>query len=172
MFSTTSPSANFTLSLHEVGCTFLGVNCSQSWADFWLWERLLNAHPELRSLVELGTGEGGFSRYLYLQAQARGIEFSTFDHVHMDGQEVPGFYKLDIFADPETVYNHFRTSTVLFCDNGDKPREVKVFAPLLQPRDLLVVHDWNREIFPEHIPDVLKPIHEEWWGTTAVFQRA
>jgi hypothetical protein len=157
--------------LHEIGCTFLGVNCSQSWADFLLWERLLNAHPELRSLVELGTGEGGFSRYLYLQAEARGLNFSTFDHVRMDGQRVPGFHKLDIFAHPDEVLARLISPTVLFCDNGDKSQEVNLFAPSLQPGDLVVVHDWNTEIAASDVPETLKPIHEEWWQTTAVFER-
>jgi hypothetical protein len=160
------------VSLHEIGCTFLGVNCSQSWADFLFWERLLNAHPGLRSIVELGTGEGGFSRYLSIQAEARGLAFSTFDHVHMDGQSAPGFQKLDIFAVPEEVVAALVEPTVLFCDNGDKPREVELFAPLLQPKSLVVVHDWNVEITVGDIPDVLRPVHEDLWtDSTAVFGR-
>lgn len=160
------------LSLHDLGCTFLGAHCCQSWADFYVWEQLLNAHPELRSVVELGTGEGGFSRYLYLQCQTRGLRFSTFDHIRMDTHKQPGFYKLDIFANPRKVVTQLLSPGLLFCDNGDKPREVEVSAPLLHPGDLLVVHDWNVEIHRKHIPPVLTPIHQEWWRTTAIFQRA
>lgn len=160
------------LPLHEVGCTFLGANCSQSWADFYLWENLLNAHPELRSIVELGTGEAGFSRYLHLQAESRGLEFATFDRVRMDGHDQPGFHQLDIFADPAKVAGFLRSPAVLFCDNGDKPREVQVFAPFLEPGDLLVVHDYGTEFFPRHIPPMLTRIHQEWWRTTAILQRA
>jgi cephalosporin hydroxylase len=160
------------VSLHEIGCTFLGVNCSQSWADFLFWERLLNARPGLRSIVELGTGEGGFSRYLAIQAKARGLAFSTFDHVHMDGQRADGFQMLDIFALPEKVVARFFEPTVLFCDNGDKPREVELFTPLLSPRSLVVVHDWNVEITSGDIPGELKPVHRDLWtATTAVFAR-
>jgi cephalosporin hydroxylase len=158
--------------VYEIGCTFLGVNCSQSWADFLFWERLFQISPGVRSVVELGTGEGGFSRYLSIQAEARGLAFSTFDHVHMDNHTVPGFQKLDIFSNPDEVSAHFVGPTVLFCDNGDKPREVELFAPLLQPKSLVVVHDWNVEITFGDIPDVLRPVHEDLWtATTAVFAR-
>ena len=117
------------MSQHDVGCTFLGVNCSQSWADFQLWENLLTAHPELRSIVELGTGEAGFSRYLHIQAEARGLEFPTFDRVRMDGHRQPGFPQVDIFAEPDRVARLPPSPTVLFCDNGDKPREVATSPP-------------------------------------------
>lgn len=160
------------MQLHEIGCTFLGRNCSQSWADLYLWEKLLNAHPELQSIVELGTGEAGFSAYLHLQAKAKGLRFHTFDRVRMDGHKQPGFHKLDVFADPAKIMAYHRSPGVVFCDNGDKPREVATYAPLLKPGDLIVVHDWGTEFFHGHIPDTLEHIHREWWATTAVFQRA
>jgi hypothetical protein len=159
------------VSLHDVGCTFLGVNCSQSWADFQLWENLLTAHPELRSIVELGTGEAGFSRFLHIQAEARGLEFATFDRVRMDRHRQPGFRKLDIFDKPGAVVSSFVHPVVLFCDNGDKPREVATFAPHLQPGDLLVVHDYGTEFWPRHIPDCMKRVHREWWRTSAILER-
>jgi cephalosporin hydroxylase len=148
--------------LHDLGVTFLGRNCSQSWADFLLWERLLNAHPELKTIVELGTGEGGFSRYLWLQAEARGLRFHTFDRVRMDGQKVPGFRRLDIFKQSAKVRACFRGPTVLFCDDGDKPREISTFAPLLRAGDLVVVHDWDIEIHADQVPAGLAAVHEDW----------
>lgn len=158
-------------SLHDIGCTFLGTNCSQSWADLQLWEMLLNEHPELRSIVELGTGEAGFSRYLHLQAEARGLCFHTFDRIRMDRHRQSGFHKLDIFANPAKVAARLRHPGVLFCDNGDKIREVQVFGPFLEPGDLLAVHDWGTEIFAKHVKEPFVPIHEEWWEHTAIFER-
>jgi hypothetical protein len=38
---------------------------------------------------------------------------------------------------------------VLFCDNGDKPREWSLYVPLLSPVDFAAVHDWGTE-FHEH----------------------
>jgi hypothetical protein len=90
----------------------------------------------------------------------------------MEKQAAAGFRKLDIFAHPDEVQARLISPTVLFCDNGDKPLEVNLFAPSLQPGDLVVVHDWNTEIAASDIPETLQPIHEEWWQTTAVFERA
>lgn len=167
-----SRSASWRSSLHEVGCTFLGRNCSQSWADFLLWERVFNAHPKLLRLVELGTGEGGFSRFLALQAETRGITFYTFDSVDM-GHGLDQFERCDIFAEPGRVATRFRPgATLLFCDDGDKPREVATFAPLLGIGDLVVVHDWGDEIALRDIPSELRMIHEEWcMSISRVFER-
>lgn len=149
----------------KVGCSFLGVNCSQAWMDLLLWEELLNVHTELRSIVELGTGEGGFSRFLKLQADSRGLSFSTFDHVHMPTHNLDGFQCVDIFENPQPVLNALlNTPTVLFCDNGDKPKEVEVFGSQLRVGDLLVVHDWNLEVRSSDIPSYFLPIHNDWWN--------
>jgi hypothetical protein len=38
---------------------------------------------------------------------------------------------------------------VLFCDNGDKPREWQLYVPLLSTGDFAAIHDWGTE-FHEH----------------------
>ena len=43
--------------------------------------------------------------------------------------------------------------TVLFCDGGNKVREFKTFAPHLKKGDIIAVHDWMTEIFPENTQD-------------------
>lgn len=159
------------MSIYDLGIQFFGTNCSQSWGDVILWERLFNAHPELRGVVELGTGEGGFSRYLQFQAQTRGLTFSTFDKVHMKTHNLDCFQEIDIWENVELVASHFNPPTILFCDNGEKAREVAVFAPLLQLNDIVVVHDWNMEIFAKDIPEYLMPIHDEWYAELRSWSR-
>jgi len=34
---------------------------------------------------------------------------------------------------------------LLFCDNGDKKREINLFGPLLKPGDVLAAHDFGTE---------------------------
>ena len=41
---------------------------------------------------------------------------------------------------------------VLYCDNGNKPREVDAFASALHVGDFLAVHDLGTEIFAQDIP--------------------
>src|SRR3990172_3485749 len=88
---------------HSFAATsFCGISCAQFWADFILWEALLNTHTQLRAIVELGTWQGGFSLYLAAQARGRGLEFRTYDATPPD-RPIPGFVRLDIFAEAEQL---------------------------------------------------------------------
>lgn len=141
--------------------SFAGVPAAQWWCDFILWEALLNSHQETRGIVELGTWKGGFSLFLAAQARERRIEFRTYDATAPD-REIPGFVRLDIFAEPEVVGAHLRTvePCILFCDNGNKPRELRTFPPYLtHPESLVVVHDWMTEVMPEDVPGALEMVY-------------
>jgi len=53
---------------------------------------------------------------------------------------------------------------LLFCDNGDKPREFREFVPHLRVGDCVGVHDWGSEIHRADVTifgDALKPV---WWN--------
>lgn len=152
------------------GTTFCGAAMAQVWGDLLLWERVFNAHPELRCLIELGTGGGGFSHFLQAQCLARGMSFATFDWA-VPPSTVPGWHKADVLQDIEKVVRHFRHPMLLSCDNGNKPLEVATYLPHLVPGDLVAVHDWGTEIYSKDIPDVLVPIHDDWsFGMTRMFQ--
>lgn len=140
--------------------SFLGTRILQRWVDFVVWEKVLNAHPELKTVIELGTGQGAFSIYLLLQTIQRGMQFWTFDNVRF--REIDAspaaiklglashFYEGDIFGEGQSQLMRllFRKSShplLLFCDNGDKPREIRTFIPLLQQGNIVGVHDWQKE---------------------------
>lgn len=143
------------------GTTFGGIRATQVWADFLLWERLLNHHRALEAIVELGTGEGGFSHYLAAQARIRGLEFATFD-IDTPPRRPPGFGAIDIFAQSERVLGviHGLEPVALFCDDGNKPRELRIFAAQLKhPDSIVVLHDWGSEVGPLDVPVNLRLIH-------------
>lgn len=145
-----------------IGIYLFGLPMSQTFADVLLWERILDAHPDTKMLVEIGTGEGGFSRYLATQARFRGIDFATFDIVQPEA-EVPGFKLGDVFEAPQAVGFFLDVGpAILFCDGGNKAREMAVFGPLLTPGDVLVVHDWGTEVFDADIPECLERVHTDW----------
>lgn len=154
-----------------VGTTLFGRPMSQTWEDVRLYERLLNAHPELHAIIELGTGQGGLSFYLNFQAAVRGMTFKTFDVVRPDA-EVPNWQRLDVLREVDEVVRHFSHPMLLVCDNGNKPLEVGLYAPKLQKGDLLTVHDWDTEIYVTDIPTTLWMVHEDWCQSmTRVFER-
>ena len=147
----------------EHAATFLGLSMAQRWVDFAVWERVFNSSKWRKGLIELGTGYGAFSMFLLLQCVQRGMTFHTFDcreaipdeaavrllqlnsHFHLGG----------IFDDNLELLTKLIQSPelhplILFCDNGWKQEEFRVFAPLLKDGDVVAVHDWGVEFFEKY----------------------
>jgi hypothetical protein len=151
---------------HSFAATSIGgLPCAQYWVDLVTWEGVLNARqqvdPPLRAIVELGTFKGGFSYYLDMQARARGLEFHTYD-VTKPEHDIPGFLPLDIYRYADDLGNFLTTlgPTALFCDGGNKPRELRTFPPYLAAGSIFAVHDWGTEMLSKDVPDFLEPIYE------------
>jgi len=143
--------------------TFGGHPCGQTVADWYLWELILNERPDLCAIIEIGTWQGGFSRFLFAQSAIRGMEFVTYDAV-MPDSEPPGFEQVDVFADARVLAEGFASYTapvILLCDGGNKPREALTFPPMLPRNSLVVVHDWMTEFMPEDVPPFLLPVWED-----------
>lgn len=174
--------------------TYCGIPAIQAWQDFMLWEEFLNI-SDPKAIIELGTFLGGFSLYLYHQAYSREALFYTVDiaeHADLDTENSPlwinglfaAFLMEDVFS--PVFENVLRTiladernhPLVLFCDGGNKPKEMQIFAPMLYPGDYIVTHDWGNEIsWPDldSIKDFLDPVLlkecEELHSLTRFFKR-
>lgn len=159
--------------------SFLGVRMLQRWVDLVVWEKLLNVHMELRAIVELGTGRGSFSTFLLLQAMQRGLKFWTYDNRKLEEMEttpvaqrldLARYFRLgDIFDSRSSlveVISHRPAlhPLILFCDNGDKPREFRTFVPHLWKGDLVGVHDWTEEFCPVDVKPVRDWIEPVFFG--------
>lgn len=149
--------------------SFLGITSQQQFADLIAWELFFQRCGSINSMTELGTGRGGMTLYFSLTAAQRRFLFYTYDIespfvmtsklsrlLSMDLQ----FSKLDIFENPLVLIRKFSHPMVLYCDNGDKPREVREFHKYLLQGDYLVVHDYGKEIFEYDIPDGFIPFIE------------
>ena len=69
------------------------------------------------------------------------------------------FYECDILKKPDSrLVNLCKNprKKVLYCDNGDKVKEFKMYAIHLNSGDLLGVHDWGTEVRYEQVKDVLE----------------
>lgn len=159
------------------GQTFMGCKVTQYRVDLALWEIFLNRCPDIASIVELGTEQCGLSLFLALQSYQRSVEFRTFDHKRSDNLDTPlarhlgleqSFILGNLFGEAgqkliELLDGGLPRPILLFCDDGDKPREVREFVPHLQIGDYVGVHDWGTEIAQAHVTifgDRLKPL---WW---------
>ena len=142
----------------------------------WLWEKLLNERPEVKTIIEIGTKHGGFSLYLLAQALQRGLSFWTCDIKDYGWAKEPlaklfdlGKYFIcgDVFAEDGKKLKHLLEKTqdihplILLCDGGQKELEFKMFVPSLRAGDIVGAHDWNREFWPhsvEPVKDMVEPI--------------
>ena len=156
--------------------SFGGIPMAQIWADMILWEAVLNDNPQVEAIFEIGTWQGGFSWWLYAQSLARDIFFQTFDAIQPE-RDVPSFYRIDVFAETALLGKRFRSfePCVVFCDGGNKPRELHTYAAELRSQDsLLLVHDWGTEMLPGDVPDTVEMVYEpfcvELGSVTRVFR--
>lgn len=132
--------------------TLFGRQIGQCWEDFSYWEQVLNENPQFEEIIELGTYEGGMSWFLYAQATARGMKFSTYDIV-VPELYAPNFHGLDVL----TMAPAGQINGVVFCDGGDKVQEAERFAPYMSNNSCLAVHDWGTEFQSKDIPEGWRP---------------
>jgi len=102
------------------------------------------------TIIELGSGAGGFSLYL---AEKFGAKFHTFDIINKMDRYSDVRKRIESFESHVYFEDIFRSSNLkklfaankrilLLCDNGDKLRELQAFAPLLKNNDVIMVHDY------------------------------
>lgn len=173
----------------KIGTTFCGLRCMQSPLDMQIWEYFLRKHgKELYRFVEFGTAWGGFSLFAY---SAGGFTYN-YDFVSVEKSDATYanealdfisseddlddiFLTIDLFGEEDKYGQQMlkellgeKGCTLLFCDNGDKPREVKEYGPSLKKGDWLVVHDFGFEIKGYDIPSYFSQqnlgISSEWWA--------
>lgn len=137
-------------------------------------------------IVELGTQSGGVTIALHEAcAEARLDSFdiennvlftAEFISVHALWPKTPRalfgrnvtFWSVDVLLEGDNLLRYpfsLPGRKLLYCDNGNKREEVRLWSPYLKPGDLLGVHDWMEEIGPEDIPAGFIPYrHEECQG--------
>lgn len=143
--------------INFIGSSFIEGVMAQSPNAITLWDKVLRA-TQFRRIIELGTANGNFSLYLYLWCIGRGADFYTMDIMKSwhNGNRIlkdkldfeSHFYNIDIFEKQEDIKTLIQGEgkTILICDNGNKIKEFKTFAPMLKAGDLISVHDWDTEI--------------------------
>lgn len=132
--------------------TFLGRKMSQTPRAISMWDNILGS-LDFKRILEFGTTRGVLSQYFLLFCKERGAQFYTYDikdwGMPTDVRE--HFHHKDIFTIEEEIGNIIKSPglTVVFCDNGNKIKELRTFSPYLKPRDIIAVHDWKTEVIPE-----------------------
>lgn len=147
--------------------SFLGIPISQWHADLWLWEKFF-ARNKIRSFIELGTGSGGMSLFFLMQSYQYRFKFNTFDieipqaldtqigkMMNLKSHFKQGDIMVQLYDVIENLLEKSDHPIMLYCDNGNKPLEVKTFSMFLESGDYIAVHDWGKEFNVKDIPERL-----------------
>ena len=135
----------------------------------------LVAMSKFKMIVEFGTSWGGLT--LALHEASPDTIIHTFDNennriVKYDwfSQNTSNilFYKpVDLLKKPHKFVVNLLKETdfkLLYCDNGDKPKEVEMYAKYLNSGDIIGVHDYGTEYEKEevdkHLEDFEPYYHE------------
>lgn len=120
------------------------------------WPRFLKSvKPE--TIVELGTGSGAFTYWLASQApmavvwtfELKPIKVKVIENVNQSFCDIFSVEGSTLVAKALKAGGR----TLLICDNGNKPKEVRQFGPLLREGDVLAVHDFGetKQLFREQM---------------------
>ena len=139
------------------------INCVHEEPGIPTVQRIVrDFQPKL--IIELGTSWGGFTLVLHESSPKaelhsydkpnprRTVERSDLftDQVHFHNEDLlekPLITLVKLCRDPR--------KKLLYCDNGNKIKEVQYYAKHLRSGDMLGVHDWDREIAYDDIKDIL-----------------
>lgn len=145
--------------------TFLGQGIAQTVYAIPLWESLFKAIPTPARIIELGTGTGGFSTYLKLCCIRFWIPLYTYDlrpfpetKVTTALNLVDSFAIRNVVVDEDEIANVVRHPgrSLLYCDNGQKITEFRMYAKHLKAGDVIGAHDWGTEIKDADVEDAIK----------------
>lgn len=141
-----------------------GYGIVQSFSALFVLQKILNDNPDIKKIIELGTGEGGLTLFFGFNMASRGGRVITYDR---DNPPTDGWFNYvtkyglpidfrnaDVFSEgiKKEIGQHIQNERVLiFCDNGKKPKEIWTYAPLLKKGDLIMSHDWGFEIKEENL---------------------
>lgn len=115
---------------------------------------LQNVKP--KTIVEIGTYEGGLSILFQLHSLYFNSKFVTYDiKDYISNKKIFDLLKIDIrFSDvfkQETIDEiisliNLDGTTVLFCDGGNKIKEFNFFARYLKKGDYILAHDYASSV--------------------------
>lgn len=153
----------------------LGIKTSQTWQQVIAHLEIIRQY-EVRQFIELGVLHGGLANLISTLFGHTGCAYIGFerDFEQIDAgvlRTIP-IVQGDIFEDRivafiEDEIKLTKGPVYLFCDNGNKPREIKTFAPLLRSGDIISIHDYGTEVFDRDL-EILKPDFTEIEGTKEI----
>lgn len=133
-----------------------------------LYLYLVEHQIEIKSIIEIGTLNGGFTTLLANHKISNNACIHTFDiadkkHKNFNHLEKIICHLENVF-ESKTIANclNAKENYLLFCDGGNKIREFNTFAPFLKSNDFIFCHDYikTKELFEEQYKNKIWNWHE------------
>jgi len=159
--------------------TFIGTRMAQTPRAVALWEKVLS-ETEFSRIIEIGSYKWGMSLLFYLFCIQRKAEFFTYDIGKFTPPRVvreigltKHFKMVDVFTIEKEIGALIKKEgrSIVYCDGGNKARELQVFSQYLKQGDIIAVHDWGTEVdsYPLFLIEIYsKECNDE--GMTRIFQ--
>ncbi len=153
---------------HDKTRSMFGVYVQQTWAAMYVYEKILQEHPKVRAIVELGSGNGALSVFFAVWAFQHGMAFATVDKNTTKTKKLlevlraattgrirhhrADMYEGDYIEVMVRGTRHKDEPMLILCDGRYKARELMMVAPFVYKDDILIAHDYGREVFDKDIP--------------------
>lgn len=147
---------------------FLGGKVAHRFCELDLLERVMLA-AGIKNVLEIGTGSGVLTTLFGIHAMLRGGRMMTVEKsrvLNKGRANLLEMLSVNVYCDDcfcERIRNAARAfldvvgkPTLVYCDGGDKPKELATFAPECGIGDIIGVHDWGVELDWKDVPDVIK----------------
>jgi len=99
------------------------------------------------SFAEIGAHVGGLASAVLFRNHFHPFRYVGFevDGTHLDDNVVEHclIHVQDVFEDVNRIWRLAKSQrTFLYCDGGNKIKEMRTFAPFLEPGDIIACHDY------------------------------
>lgn len=147
---------------HRRGFSLFGVRAMHGFLSYYVMEAVLQFCSPAR-IVEFGTWSGGVSLYLHFWAKFNGAKLLTIDVKDLLDKRV----KKEFASQTHTTFveaNVFTSACfdmvskfisgnrcLIYCDNGNKEKELLTYCKLLKPGSVIGCHDFGDEVHPKSI---------------------
>jgi hypothetical protein len=147
--------------------------------NYWLYavvDKVMVANPQIRSIIEIGTGNGALTTVFGLWGIKRNIPVLTIDHQLLYDKDILSKLGVEVLQTDEfldstkekilSVINN--EPTWVYCDGGFKTKEFLTYAPLIPVNSIISAHDLGVE-FSDKLalqqlgPNIVEPYQKELW---------
>jgi cephalosporin hydroxylase len=130
---------------------FYGISIQQTWVHLFFHLDAVSKY-EVKTFIEIGTASGGTAALMIPDIRLNGLRYFG---VEKDGSLIDTRLRAEgcnfiigdefdgqIIAQIRTIVNESKGRALIFCDGGNKPKELEIYSKLLRKGDLIEVHDF------------------------------